>query len=133
MNGGTNDWRELREFIGVDLTRSFVLSWELVSGALKIDVDVCLLPNHAFYEEPRPAEGLCIRPAMLEFPYCTSLSAVKDDDASRDAAQTAAALGNGKIEGLRRIGDGHYEFTGAFGRVKIRAERPLLRLKEPMV
>lgn len=129
MNDSTNDWRELREFAGVDLAKSFVLSWEHVAQVLRIDIDLCLQADHPFYEEPRPAEGICIRPALLEFPFCTSLSDGRDERASDDLAGVAAALGQGKIGGLRRIGDGRYEITGVFGCVEIVSERPILRLK----
>lgn len=122
----TNDWRDLREFAGVALTASFVLSWEYVGGSLLIDVDLCLNAEHPFYETPRPSEGACIRPATLEFPYCTSLAG---GAATGDATAVAAALGHGRIFDLRRIGDGRYEISGAFGRVEIASERPLLRLK----
>ncbi len=129
MSDDTNDWRDLREFAGVDLLQSFVLSWDHSAGVLMVDVDLCLNPDHPFYEKPRPAERICIRPAMLEFPYCTSLSSANSNSGSKDPAQIAGVLGHGKIDGLRRIGDGRYEITGAFGRVRIRSERPLLRLK----
>lgn len=132
MTEQVNDWRELREFAGVDLLQSFVLSWEHSVGVLTIDVDVCLLPDHPFFEEPRPAEGICIRPAKLEFPYCTSLWAAQADADRSDFPAIAAALGHGRIEGLQRVGDGRYEITGGFGRVAITSERPLLRLKGPV-
>lgn len=129
MSNDTNDWRELREFAGVDLTQSFVLSWEYAAEVLMIDIDLCLNSDHPFYEKPRPAERVCIRPAMLEFPYCTSLSSAGPDVVSADPEQVAAALGHGRIDDLRRTGDGRYEITGAFGSARIASERPLLRLK----
>ena len=135
MQGNTNDWRELREFIGVRLDESFVLSWTLVGDSLCIDLDLCLAPEHSFYEEPRPSEGNCIRAAILEFPHCTRLAAADRASAadSMDHAAIggeAAALGLGKIDGMRRTGDGQYEIRGLFGRVQIDAERPLVRLKD---
>ena len=68
------DWRKLREFAGVDLASSFVLTWHFESDTLFVDCDVLLQPEHAFYEKPRPAEKVCIRPAIIEFPFCTALS-----------------------------------------------------------
>ena len=32
-----------------------------------VDVDLLLQPDHPFYERPRPAEKVCIRPALIEF------------------------------------------------------------------
>ena len=72
---GSTDWRKLREFAAVDLTESFVLSWEVVSETLMVDVDLQLAPQHPFYEKPRPAQKVCIRPAVMEFPYCESVIA----------------------------------------------------------
>jgi len=124
------DWRKLREFADVDLERSFVLSWHCEAGTLLVDIDLLLLPDHPFYEKPRPAEKVCIRPALIEFPYCQVVDAGTDpgDD---DIAMIVAGLGVGAITGLRLLADGHYKIRGDFGNVEIEAERPLLRLKGP--
>lgn len=123
------DWRQLREFAAVDLTRSFILSWHVESETLFIDVDLLLTDEHPFYEKPRPAEKICIRPAIVEFPFCEAL-ALKGRP--KDSVQTTVdALGHGAITGLRRLADGCYEIEGDFGTVLIDAERPLLRLKNP--
>lgn len=124
----TNDWRELREFSGVDLLNSFVLSWRFEGESLLIDVDVCLEPKHPFYEAPRPAERHCIRAGVLEFPYCSTLR----ERGAQPAEQrdVASGLRHGKIMSLRRVGDGRYELLGVFGHVCIESERPLLRLKD---
>lgn len=121
-------WRKLREFADVDLTQSFVLSWHFESGTLLIDVDLFLEPGHPFYEKPRPAEKVCIRPAIIEFPYCESI--VPNGAATgASLADIAASLDVGAIEGVRRFSDGPYEIRGAFGTVKIDAERPVLKLR----
>ena len=125
---GATDWRELREFRGLDLTQSYVLSWEVQTGILMVDMDLHLLPEHAFYEKPRPAQKVCIRPAVIEFPYCESILADKVPGTSKPA-EVASALGLGAISGFRRLGDGRNELRGTFGVVVIDAERPLVRLK----
>ena len=129
MTDNVTDWRELREFRAIDMTKSFVLSWNYESESLLIDLDLFLCPDHAFYEEPRPAEKACFRPALLEFPYCSSIRSDADSENGRPVADVTANLGHGAIEGLRRIGEGRYEITGEFGHMEISAARPLLRLK----
>jgi hypothetical protein len=131
VSGETTDWTELREFRNVQLTDSFVLSWMVEAGALLVDLDLCLGPEHTFYEKPRPAEKVCVRPAILEFPQCTQASI---DAASRNAGTLADAIrhfGAGRISGFSRTGEGEYRLTGRFGIVTIHAERPILRLKGP--
>jgi hypothetical protein len=123
------DWRQLREFTAVDLDRSFVISWHIESGTLMIDVDLFLTADHPSYEKPRPAEKVCIRSAIIEFPYCDRVTV--GDDTSSLTADLIESLGHGVIEGLRRHPDGRYEIKGEFGTVFIAAERPLLRLKGP--
>lgn len=132
MTDNVTDWTELREFNAVDLSASFVLSWDTESESLLIDLDLFLCPDHAFYEKPRPAEKACFRPALLEFPYCDGLEADGDAPGGMSVSDAAAALRHGAISGLRRIGNGIYEITGEFGRVRINAERPILRLKGPI-
>ena len=128
--GQTTDWRLLREFASVDLEKSFILAWETQSGSLLIDTDLHLLPEHPFFEKPRPAEKVCIRAAVIEFPLCDKIQAEGEVD-NVEIGEVAAMLGLGAIRGLRRLADGRYEISGAFGLVLIDADRPLLRLRSP--
>ena len=125
----SNDWTELREFSGVDLLSSYVLSWALDGSALTIDIDVCLQANHPFYEPPRPSEKACIRPGTLEFPYCDALR-TGGATSSTPLSDMVAQLGHGKVRSLRRVGDGKYQLNGEFGSVHIESERPILRLND---
>ena len=122
------DWRKFLEFADVDLTRSFVLSWHFEAETLFIDTDMYLLPEHPFYEKPRPAEKVCIRPALVEFPFCIAVS-VDGLPRGNDIRTVLGQLGHGAIDGLQRRGDGRYEMRGDFGVVTIEAERPVMRLK----
>jgi len=126
----TIDWRELREFAAVDLTSSFVLSWHFESDTLFIDSDILLLPDHPYYEKPRPAEKVCIRPAIIEFPFCVDVG-LDGSSHKRDLKTFVGELGHGAITGMQRRSDGCYEIRGDFGTVSIEAERPVLKLKAP--
>jgi hypothetical protein len=120
------DWRKLREFAAVDLSRSFILSWHAESETLLIDIDVFLTEEHPFYEKPRPAEKVCIRPAIIEFPFCEDVTVAGTEHGP--IAERIAELDHGAIQ---RHADGRYEISGEFGTVFVSAERPLLRLKGP--
>ncbi len=122
------DWREFRDFAATDLSRSFVLSWALESETLMIDIDLYLTPEHPFYEKPRPSEKACIRPAVIEFPFCDRIES-DDMPANTHPETLASKLGHGGIKGLSRLADGRYEIRGEFGVVVLDAERPILRLK----
>ena len=124
------DWRKLREFADVELTDSFVLSWHFEAATLIVDVDLLLLPDHPFYEKPRPAEKVCIRPALIEFPFCEAFE-LNGTPHGADFTAAVAELGHGAITGLQRLADGRYEIGGDFGVVRSEAERPLLRLRGP--
>ena len=96
---------------------------------LVVDIDLVLEPEHPFYEKPRPAEKVCIRPAVIEFPHCEALAL--DGDAGEDAiGAVAGRIGLGAITGLIRRDEGPFEIEGKFGRVSIDAERPILRLRQ---
>ena len=129
-NDDSTDWRQLREFAAVDLTQSFILSCEVQSETLLVDIDLFLTPEHPFYEKPRPKQKVCIRPAVIEFPYCETITGdgIGEDKSIESAAQL---IRPGAITGFRRLADGRYEIDGAFGVVCIDAERPILRLKGP--
>jgi len=125
----TISWRQLREFADVDLTQSFVLSWHGEGEMLVVDIDLVLEPEHPFYEKPRPAEKVCIRPAFIEFPYCEELQSAQSG--SGEVAEISGKLGLGAISDLVVLDDGRYAISGEFGTVSIVAERPILRLKGP--
>ena len=120
-------WRQLREFADVDLTKSFVLSWHTEGESLVIDIDLYLEPEHPFYEKPRPAEKICIRPASIEFPYIEELRSDVVD--SREVIEIIEKLSLGAIGDLYVPEDGRYAISGEFGTVSVIAERPILRLK----
>ena len=121
------EWQELREFADVDLTRSYVLSWHVESNTLFVDIDLYLTPEHPFYEKPRPAEKVCIRPAYIEFPFCEALGS--DGGTEAEPVETAGNYGHGALSGFRRLADARYEITGEFGTVFVNAERPMLKFK----
>lgn len=123
------DWRQLREFTAVDLNQSFILSWHFEFELLVIDIDLLLTEEHPLYENLRPAEKFCIRPAIIEFSFCKKISV--DGSTSGSIDELAEGLGHGAIEGLQRLNDGRCEIIGSFGTVVITSERPLLRLKGP--
>lgn len=123
----TTEWRQLREFAGVDLLRSYVLSWYVEADVLLVDVDIFLTSGHPFYEMPRPAEKACIRPATIVFSGCEAL--VQEGGTERELVETAGKLGHGAIAGFRRLPGDRYEITGEFGTVFVTAGRPLLKLK----
>jgi len=125
--GVSTDWRQLREFADVDLTQSYVLSWLFESGVLFVDIDVLLTPEHPFYEKPRPAEKVCIRPACIEFPFCEAIDLNVESEG--EPVDIAGNIGVGAITGLRRRADDRYEISGEFGTVLVNAERPILKLK----
>jgi len=127
--GGSIDWRKLREFADVDLTKSFVLTWHIEAETLFIDVDLFLEADHPFYEKPRPSEKVCIRPACIEFPFCDALSADQVDGS--EVVEIAEKIGHGAIADLAVLENGQYLISGEFGTVSINAERPILRLKGP--
>ena len=132
MTEDTTDWTELREFAAVGLEQSFVLSWHLDSTSLTLDLDLFLCPDHPFYEKPRPSEKACYRAAFLEFPACTQVH-VAGKIEQLALSETIQSLEAGLISGLMRTGDGRYEFHGKFGTAEIRADRPLLRIKDMSV
>lgn len=128
MADDITDWTELREFKGVDLAASFVLSWHRDGHRLLIDMDLCLLPDHALYEPPRRDGQACIWPAALEFPHCDRIEAGGQSADEQTFGPFASRLGLGRISSLQRTGEGRYRLQGRFGSVQIDADRPILRL-----
>jgi hypothetical protein len=128
-HNATVSWRDLREFAGVDLAKSFILSWHVEADTLVIDIDLFLEPDHPFYEVPRPAEKVCIRPACIEFPYCDMLQ--RDGGEAGKPVDIVGDLEHGAIADLAVVDEGRYALRGDFGTVSVIAERPVLKLTGP--
>ncbi len=126
---GKISWRQLREFADVDLTKSFILSWHTEGETLVIDIDLYLEAEHPFYEEPRPAEKFCIRPACIEFPYCEELRS--DAVEGKEVTEITEKLSHGEISDLSVLDDGRYAINGEFGTVSVVADRPILKFIGP--
>lgn len=90
--GTTTDWQALREFKGVDLTASFVLSWRIARKSLQLDVDLGLLSQHPFCEAPRRLERGCYHAAFLEFPAGTRLALRGDTEGGRSPLRLKASI-----------------------------------------
>jgi hypothetical protein len=136
VSDDTTDWRNLREFKGIDLTRSFLLSWEVARSTLRLDVDLYILPDHPHYEKPRPSEKACFLAGHIDFPDCTQVvgdAAVSDGSSSESIADSTLHLGGGKISAMTRTGEGEYVICGDFGQVAIHGDRPMVRLKDRTV
>ena len=114
----TTNWTSLREFRHTRLTQSHVLSWEMRTDRLLVDIDLQLADEHPFFEPLRPSETACVRAATIEFPDCTHVAPAADD------------LGHGPISGFRRTGEGEYKFYGGFGEVEVHSGRPILRFRD---
>lgn len=127
--GGSVGWQQLREFRGVDVSRSYVLSWRLDRDTLMLDADVELRPEHPFYEPPRRRGKACMRSAVIEFPCCASVK-LDGGSASDAPPQVVGRLASGGIRDLTRRDGGPYVISGEFGVVEIDAERPILRLRD---
>jgi hypothetical protein len=111
---------------GIRISESYVLSWSTEAESLIIDADLLLTPDHPAFEEPRPAEKQCYRPAWVEFPWCTAVRALNRNG---PAAEVIRLLGDGKIRSLQAAGDGNWELAGEFGTVVIHSEAPMVRLR----
>jgi len=107
---------------------SYIVGWHYESGLLSIDMDILLTPEHPFYEKPRPSQKGCIRAAVIEFPYCRSISRTDGEQGSTEGEAIVAALEHGAVRSFCVYDDGVYEIAGAFGQVVVEAERPVMRL-----
>lgn len=125
--GKSVGWRELREFAGIDVDRSYVVSWALDRDLLSLDVDLRLRPDHPFYERPRRRSKDCMRPAIIEFPCCAGIR-IDGSDGGENPRSLVLRLEAGAITDLERRDQGPYVLRGHFGIVEIDAERPILRL-----
>jgi hypothetical protein len=125
------EWREMPEFVGLDLEDSWVLGWrhDGAGQRLTFELEASVWPGHAAYEAPPPTEWTCYRPAVLAFEEVTSVVGLLDVAAARATVDPDGSRDYGAIEGLRHEG-GVFRFSGEMGEVEVRAARVRLTLDQ---
>lgn len=114
-------WREMPEFLGVDLEDSLIRSWyfEAPPFRLTVELDARLLPEHSAFRMPLSGELFCSRPARLVF---EGVSEIHGLDRAGDfwgvAEDGAPAIDTFAF--LRADEEGSYRFDAAWGEVRVR-------------
>ena len=122
------DWLEIPTFDGVDLTESYVLSWELTSEALVFELDVALCPDHPQYSPPQSDERTCWRRGQLIFPNPRDVHGLRTMEETPGAIDAAGERDYGNIDSFT-LHEGKYCITGEFGKVHLLSGEPRLVLQ----
>jgi hypothetical protein len=124
-------WREMPEFLGVDLEDSLIRSWyfEAPPFRLTVELDARLLPEHPGFRVPLSGEMWCSRPARLVF---DGVSEIHGLDGAGDfwGAVDDGAPAIDTFAFLRAEEDGTYRFDAAWGEVRVRCDRLRLEVGE---
>jgi hypothetical protein len=114
-------WREMPEFLGVDLEDSLVRSWyfEAPPFRLTVELDARLLPEHPAFRAGGSGEMFCSRPARLIFDDVMEIEGL---DRAGDfwGVQEDGAPAIDTFAFLRADEDGTYCFDAAWGEVRVR-------------
>ncbi len=113
------DWEEMEEFKGIDLSDSFIESWDLSNDKLVFDFEASIWPGSKYYEEPSPDEHTCYKKAKLIFSGFTSVNGLKSIKEVTPSTDASGEKDYGGFEYFAKFSDG-FEIHGDFGQVKIK-------------
>ena len=122
-------WRDMPEFLGVDLEDSLIRSWhfEAPPFRLTVELDARLLPEHSAFRRPMSGEMWCSRPARLVF---DGVEEIRGLDRAGDfwGAGEDGAPSIDTFAFLRADDDGLFRFDAAWGEVCVRCDGIRLEL-----
>lgn len=118
------NWRDMAEFVAVDLEDSFILGWryEPEADGLAFEIEASLWPGHPAYEPPQRGEHTCYKRAELLFadasvtgrlPLQSDVKPGRDADGSEDYGSFDALM----------LDDGMYRVVTDFADVLVQCER----------
>lgn len=108
-------------FPGVMLEDTFILGWSREDGRLVFWVEASLWPGHSEYEQPKPGEWTCYKPARLVFAGVEAVEGLPDPMHAPRSRDADGAEDFGTIHELVAE-PGGYRLAGDFGLVRIKAK-----------
>jgi len=112
------NWKELKEFSGIDLNDSFVLSWNHDCNNLVFELVASIWPDSKHYEQPKNNEYTCYKPAKLSFNNFVVLSGLLEMSDVTPFTDADNEKDYGNIDSLVS-NDSGYTVEGEFGEVSI--------------
>lgn len=110
---------------GIYLEDSYVLEVTESPSTVTFRIDAVLTPEHPAYRPPLQGEQYCFALAILIFPDVTQVEWISRDDRQYRDATGERDLGN--IDVLE-VQDDLYAVEGDWGRIRIRASPPYVKL-----
>ena len=122
------DWTAIPSFDGLDLTESFISSWEHREGLLQFEVDFVLTKVHPKFRPPVAGEWACFRRGSLIFPNVSSLEGLPKMSSVRPAVDATGANDYGHFDSFTESAPGRFDVTGDFGMFSVVSDKPIVVL-----
>lgn len=112
------DWKEMKEFAGIDLNDSFVLSWNYGKQNILIELEASVWPESKHYKALKCGEYTCYRKAIIEVTNAKSVEGMLKQESAEPIIDPDGSEDYGNIDSLSVI-NGCFNITGAFGNVSV--------------
>ncbi|MCL1036278.1 hypothetical protein L2750_03825 [Shewanella submarina] len=114
-------WKEFKDFGGVELNDTFVLSWGFQSDILTLNLLVSLWPESPHYEPPKEHEFTCYKEGKLIFHAVPSVEGFKPMEDVLPTEDPDGSVDYGSIDDLYEDGNGTWLIASDFGEFKFRS------------
>jgi hypothetical protein len=125
-----HNWTAIPAFDGLDLTESFIFSWEQDNQTLRFEVDFVLTPGHPMFRPPSQDEWACFRRGALTFPNVRAIAGLKSMSEVRPAIDATGERDYGHFETFVEHAQGSFEVSGDFGMLLVESGPPLVDIRE---
>lgn len=102
----------------IDLTDSFVLSWNANETEIIFKIEASLWPESPYYLQPKSNEYTCYRKCEIKFTGFTSYSGLIEQSLITPTIDTDGSLDYGNIDSLTKTNQG-FKVMGEFGKLEI--------------
>jgi hypothetical protein len=124
-----HDWTAMPAFDGLDLTESFISSWEQNNKTLRFEVDFVLTPDHPMFRPALPDEWACFRRGAVTFPNVRAITGLKSMSEVRPAIDATGERDYGHFDTFVERAPGAFEVAGDFGTFLVESEPPIVEIR----
>jgi hypothetical protein len=124
------NWTAMPAFHGLDLSESFISSWEHHENSLLVEADFVLTPDHPSFRPPVPDEWACFKRGKLTFPNVRSTKGLRSMAEVRPAIDATGERDYGHFDSFVERAPGTFEVSGDFGTFTVESEQPIVEIRE---
>ncbi len=122
------NWTEIPQFNDLDISESFILSWQQQEKCLCFEVEFVVCEGHPFYEAPTSNEWACFMKGRLKFNNLREVTQLPSMEHVKAATDANGEIDYGHFDTFVEKNPGVFHISGDMGEFIVRSEQPVVEL-----